>query len=68
MKMSELVQNPFSSEAARRSLLKCESGQVLVAHAGNSSHSGGGDQEDHGSKPAWANSSGDPTSKISNIK
>jgi hypothetical protein len=28
-----------------------------VAHACNPSDSGGRDQEDHGSKPAWANSS-----------
>jgi hypothetical protein len=36
---------------------------VLVAHTCNPSYSGGRDQEDHGSKPARANSSGDPTSK-----
>jgi hypothetical protein len=30
---------------------------ALVAHAYNPSYSGGRDQEDHGSKPAWANSS-----------
>jgi hypothetical protein len=29
----------------------------LVAHACNPSNSGGSVQEDHGSKPAWANSS-----------
>jgi hypothetical protein len=29
---------------------------VLVAHAYNSSYSGGRGQEDHSSKPAWANS------------
>jgi hypothetical protein len=28
-----------------------------VAHAYNPSYSGGRDQEDHGSKPAWVNSS-----------
>jgi hypothetical protein len=32
-------------------------GQVLVAHAYSPSYLGGRDQEDHGSKPAWANSS-----------
>jgi hypothetical protein len=32
-------------------------GQVLVAHACNPSYSGGRDREDHGSKPAWKNSS-----------
>jgi hypothetical protein len=30
---------------------------VLVAHAWNPSYSGGRDQEDHNSEPAWANSS-----------
>jgi hypothetical protein len=34
-----------------------------VAHACNPSFSGGRDQEDHGSKPAWANSSCDSISK-----
>jgi hypothetical protein len=29
---------------------------VLVAHTCNPSYSGGRDQEDHGSKPAWTNS------------
>jgi hypothetical protein len=28
----------------------------LVAHAYNLNYSGGRDQEDHGSKPAWVNS------------
>jgi hypothetical protein len=36
-----------------------------VAHICNSSYSGGRDQEDRGSKPAWANSSQDPISKNS---
>jgi hypothetical protein len=31
-----------------------------VAHACNLSYSGGRDQEDYGSKPAWANSSTRP--------
>jgi hypothetical protein len=31
-----------------------------MAHFCNPSYSGGRDQEDHGSKPALANSSGDP--------
>jgi hypothetical protein len=30
--------------------------QVLVAHICNPSYTGGRDQEDHGSKPVWANS------------
>jgi hypothetical protein len=37
--------------------------QVPVAHAYNPSYSGGKDQEDHGSKPVWANSLRDPISK-----
>jgi hypothetical protein len=36
---------------------------VLVAHACDPSYSGGSDQEDHLSKPDWANSSQDPISK-----
>jgi hypothetical protein len=39
-----------------------------VAQACNSSYSGARDQEDHGSKPAQANSSPDPISKIPNTK
>jgi hypothetical protein len=31
-----------------------------VAHACNPSYSGGSDQEDPSSKPAWASNSGDP--------
>jgi hypothetical protein len=38
--------------------------QVPVAHACNISFSGGRDQEDPGSKLAWANSLRDPISKI----
>jgi hypothetical protein len=34
-----------------------------VAHACNPSYSGGRNQEDHSSKPAWGNSSQDPISK-----
>jgi hypothetical protein len=30
---------------------------MLVAHACNTSYLGGRDQDDHGSKPAWANTS-----------
>jgi hypothetical protein len=39
-----------------------------VAHICNPSYSGGRDQEDCGSKPAQANISQDPISKILNIK
>jgi hypothetical protein len=41
---------------------------VLLAHDCNPSYSGGRDQEDCGSKPAGANSLGDPISKIPNTK
>jgi hypothetical protein len=34
-----------------------------VAHTCNPRYSGGRDQENRGSKPAWANSSEDPISK-----
>jgi hypothetical protein len=40
---------------------KCS--QVLVAHACNPSYSGGRNQEDCSSKPAWENSLWDPISK-----
>jgi hypothetical protein len=40
----------------------------LEAHTCNPSYSGGRDQEDHGSKPTWANSSQDPVSKKHNTK
>jgi hypothetical protein len=36
---------------------------MLMAHACNPNYSGGIDQEDHGSKPAQANSLQDPMSK-----
>jgi hypothetical protein len=37
--------------------------QELLAHDCNPLYSGGKDQEDRGSKPAWKNSSQDPISK-----
>jgi hypothetical protein len=39
-----------------------------VAHACNLSYSGGRSQEDHGSKPAQANSSRDPVLKNPSLK
>jgi hypothetical protein len=39
-----------------------------LAHTCNPSYSGSRDQEDHGLKPARANSSQDPISKIPNTK
>jgi hypothetical protein len=41
---------------------------VPVAHTCNPSNSRGRDQEDQGSKSAWANSLRDPISKIPNTK
>jgi hypothetical protein len=41
---------------------------VPVAHTSNPSYSGGRDQEDLSSRPAQANSSRDPISKIPNTK
>jgi hypothetical protein len=42
--------------------------QTPAAHACNPSYLGGWDQEDCGSRPAWANSSQDPISKITRAK
>jgi hypothetical protein len=42
--------------------------QAPVAHTCNSSYLGDWDWENHGSKPAWANSLWDPISKISGAK
>jgi hypothetical protein len=48
------VSGTGSSKLTRQSLRKnlSRNGQVLMAHACNSSYSGGRDQEDGGSKPA----------------
>jgi hypothetical protein len=43
-------------------------GWALLAHTCNPSYLGGRDQENHGLKLAWANSSQDPILKISNTK
>jgi hypothetical protein len=40
----------------------------MVAHVCNPSYLGGRDQEDHGSKPIWENSSQDPILKKTNTK
>jgi hypothetical protein len=42
--------------------------QAPVAYDCNPSYSGGRVQEDHGLKPAWANSLSDPVSKQLNTK
>jgi hypothetical protein len=49
-------------------LEKKEMDQALVAHICIPSYSGGREQEDCTSKPAWENSSQDPISKIPNTK
>jgi hypothetical protein len=43
--------------------LKYRSSQAAMTHACNPSYSGDRNQEDHGSKPAQANSSQDPILK-----
>jgi hypothetical protein len=43
-------------------------GWAPMAHACNPSYSGRREQEDHSSKPAWANSLQNPISKIPNTK
>jgi hypothetical protein len=40
----------------------------MVAHTCNPCYSGGRDQEDHGSKPAWVNSLKDPILKTPSQK
>jgi hypothetical protein len=40
----------------------------IITRVYNPSYSGGRDQEDHSSKPAWVTSSGDPILKIPNTK
>jgi hypothetical protein len=42
--------------ARKARIKKTITSQALVAHSCNPSYSGGRDQEDHSSKPAWANS------------
>jgi hypothetical protein len=42
--------------AQKKASLRSTMSQVLVAHACNPSYSGGRDQHDPGSKPAWTNS------------
>jgi hypothetical protein len=49
----------LTAEQVAKTILSC----VLVLHACNPSYSRGRDQEDHGLKPAQANSFRDPTSK-----
>jgi hypothetical protein len=55
---SALAADLYSAKLKNR----CDS-QALEVHTYNPSCSGGRDQEDRGSKPAWANSSRDPILK-----
>jgi hypothetical protein len=48
----DLLPSTTSKEKKKKERKK----KTPVAHACNSSYSGGRDQEDHGLKPAWANS------------
>jgi hypothetical protein len=50
-------------QTANRLFKKLLISQVQVVNACNLSYSGGRDQEDHCSKPAWANSFRDPILK-----
>jgi hypothetical protein len=52
----------------RHLVLKDKQGRVLVAHAWNPSYSGDRDQENRGSKTAWANSLQDPIWKTAITK
>jgi hypothetical protein len=47
---------------------EAEARHSLVTHACNPGYLGGFDQEGRSSKPAWANSSQDPISKITRVK
>jgi hypothetical protein len=52
--------NPFAGFNVYTNARKAKKGRALVAHACNPSYSGGRDQEDHSSKPAWASISARP--------
>jgi hypothetical protein len=54
---------PEQPRLHRETVSKREERLGTVAHTCNPSYSGGRDQEDHGSKPAWVNSSQDPILK-----
>jgi hypothetical protein len=60
----------YKDKVARRKsatiFQKSFGGPGAMAHACNPNHSGGRDQEDHGSKPTQANSLQDPISKKKN--
>jgi hypothetical protein len=53
-KLNELYEHYLVVTCSLKTLIRS---QVLVAHACNPSYSGGRDKDDHGSRPAQANSS-----------
>jgi hypothetical protein len=57
-----------TAKLKQNTLSKPKPSQAPVVHLCNPSYSGGRDQEDHDSKPDWANSSPDPILKILNTK
>jgi hypothetical protein len=61
--LPSICEVPSSNPNTKTFFFKNLNCQAPAAHACNPSYSGGRDQEDHGSKPAWANSFWDPTSK-----
>jgi hypothetical protein len=63
-----LVDGDTKSHIWKRTFPRISPRQVPVAHTCNPSHSRDRDQEDCSSKPAQANSSRDPISKISNTE
>jgi hypothetical protein len=60
--MVECLPNKCEALSSIPSITKKETSQEPVAHTFNSSNSGGRNQEDHGLKPARANSWQDPVS------
>jgi hypothetical protein len=66
--MNSKMWNYWSQGECVHSFKETTDSQVLVTHAHNPSYLGGRDQEDCGSKPAWANSARNPILKIPNTK
>jgi hypothetical protein len=62
-KNKALSSNPSPTKKKKLQPRTVRNRLVPVAHSCNPRYSGGRDQEDQGSKPAWGNSSNDPISK-----
>jgi hypothetical protein len=60
---SGLIEGNISTDKVKSSPKNIQLSQAPVAHAYNPSYSGSKDQENLGSKPAWANSLGVPILK-----